>query len=210
MKEGFYDNRFNHAEVSADAHPDVLLQPQYCANVSIWAIKFVSSTEEGNNTILIHPATQTKGVAEIDFRHGENPLSGVPTNYIHYTVEYMNSAKPTTENIDSILQWKNAYTLRCRDRGDVAVTLFKRIDELSDLTKLRTLELSMEGDKPEQINVATFLNNLTGLRKLCFTFKDKTEKQVKEFELKNKIPLNWRSLVQQKHICYNKLETNTN
>lgn len=80
----------------------------------------------------------------IRFLYGENPLS----NYSSYLIEYEGTSIPTTDNINSILQWTNATFLSIQDTKDSVVTcslLLKRIDEMSlRMTKLKKFRLSLQ------------------------------------------------------------------
>lgn len=129
-------------------------------------------------------------------------MSGVPKDYAEYDITFKYPAKPSTENIDSILQWKNAREMIIRDQDDAVVSLYKRIDELSQLKKLSELDLDMNDDTHEQFKVATFMDNMIGLKKISFTANHMTEEQKKEFEFKNKIPWNWRGKWYERRIQY--------
>lgn len=138
------------------------------------------------------------------FIYGENPISAVPKDYKDYQIYYLRSATPTEENINSIGQWTEAERIEIIDRADVAVNLCKHIDEVSGLKNLSKLILHMRAKSYKQINVAAFMEKLVGLKTISFRGGDMTNEQMKEFEVKNEIPLNWRSKLVRQFILYQK------
>lgn len=165
-------------------------------------MSFISSTNEGENKITIFPGSYPR--AEVYFRDGVNPLSGVPKHYGKYSVVYVYPSKPDDENINSILQWKKAINLEIYDQENVVITLLHRIEEFSKLDQLSNLKLAMHDENYKQINVATFIDNLLSLDEITFHGYHMTDKQMKEFEVKNKVPSNWRGFLMGQYIYYKK------
>lgn len=187
--------------MTAGAHPQVLLQPQYFENSSYYMMTFTSSSEEGPNQIMIFPQYS---IARINFRDGINLFSGVPRNYRQYTVSYSYPAMPSIENIDSILKWNQALELDIFDLEHVVLTLMDRIDELSKLDSLQKLTLSMFDENYEHIDVATFIENLPSLGEIVFQAYHMSQSQMEEFEAKNKVPSNWKCFRKELYIYYQK------
>lgn len=162
---------------------------------------FVSYAGYVNNTIanvLIYNETH------VNYKYGENSLSGVSTDFSSYYITYRDRATPTNENIDSMLQWTTAKKIHIIDNNQVAVSLFKRIDELSKFTQLNELRLVLQADTYDQIDVATFITRLPALKEVTFDATKLKKAQRKEFEAKNKIPSNWRLFADKKIFYYMK------
>lgn len=174
-----------------------MLQPQHFANSTFATLTFTST---GNDTITIFPGR--RGKAQVLFMKGENSLSGLPTRYFEYNISYVQSAKPTTENIDSILQWQRARKISIRDQDDVAISLTQRTDELKKLQQLSLLDLYMQHDTYDKLTVATFIQSLESLDEISFTRNNMTDAQMKEFEATNTVPPNWRSSISGECILY--------
>lgn len=108
-----------------------------------------------------------------------------------YYVRYEHPANGIIENIDAIVQWKEAEDLDLHDNGDMVVDLFQRIDEFANLTKLMKLTLVINGNTYDKINVATFINNLPSLVQILIRTERVTAAQIEEFKSKNEIPSGW-------------------
>lgn len=165
-------------------------------------MNFISPANEGNNKITIFPGKFPR--AEIYYRDGVNPFSGVPKNYQEYSVSYIYPATPSDENIDSILQWKRAIKLDISDQENVVISLLKRINEFSKLTKLWKLTLSMQDDNYKQVNVATFIENLLSLEEISFHANHMNDRHIKEFFANNKVPSNWHGFISGKKLSFYK------
>lgn len=164
LKLGHYNVEYKFIRVTSKATPDVLLQPQYFAFAPFDSMLF--NTASGSY-IRIDPYRK-HSMVEARFEDGEHPLSGVPKRYEMYNINYISLSKPTTENIDSILQWTNAIHIRIFDYADVAVSLFKRAAELQKLTKLRQLSLRVHPDTYKEIQAATIIEQLPSLEFAAF------------------------------------------
>lgn len=202
LKQGHFDNKYSYVKVSAGAHPDVLLQPQYLVNASFQALSFIAKAD-GNedvvNMIVIYPNVSYADAFYVD---GENPLSGIPTTYSEYRVFYQQPAKPTAENINSILHFAQAKKLSVNDRNGVALDLYKRIEDLSKFKQLRVLNLCIQKATYKELKVAAFMENLISLREITFVGNDMSDEQVKEFYSMNVIPSNWRGWLIGRSIQY--------
>lgn len=203
LKQGQCDNKYRYVDITTEAHPDVLLQPQFFWNASFVKLKFISSNEYKNNAIQIFPISKR---AEIHFNIGDNPMSGVPNNYNEFFIYYWYPmAIPTDENINSILNWTEATRLRIyENQGHAAIKLMESIDKLDKLTKLNHLTLYMGPHTYDKINVATFIGNLSSLNEIIFIGNDISDDQVKEFMEKNATPSNWRVWTIDNVVTYNK------
>lgn len=166
----------------------MLQQAQYFANSPL-SLYFEAITPNGSkNKIHIH---QFGTKAEIKFREGPNPLGSIPTNFKAYSVRYESPAEPTDENIDAILQWKQAERLYIQDNGTTIFELFQRIDELGELTKLYELGVYINANTYDKVDVATLINVLPSLRTLSVHKQNMNVIQFEEFKTKNVIPSNW-------------------
>lgn len=129
----------------------------------------------------------------IDFRDGGIALSGIPTDYLEY---YVTLSSPLfDENIDSIVQWKQAQKLSIRDIDGVAVRLTQRIDEFKQLTDLWELQLYIQGHTYRRLKVATFIDNLPSLNGIVLTGVHMTKENMKTFREMNSIPSEWKTNV---------------
>lgn len=87
-----------------------------------------------------------------------------------------------------MLQWTQARTLRVLDGHNVAVSLFQRIDEMSELSELTVLILALQPDSYDQINVATLFDKLPKLKSIAFNAENLAIAQMEEFHAKNPPP----------------------
>lgn len=102
---------------------------------------------------------------------------------------------PTTENIDSMLEWKDATLLSVHDQADTVVQLFQRVGELSSLKELIYLTVTINADSYRQIKVLPFIENLPRLITLTFIWHTLTEEEIKLFVLNNPKPALVRDIV---------------
>lgn len=179
----------------------MLLQPQHFASSTFQGFTFISAHEDGDNKISMYPSSRR---AEVYYRSGENPLSGVPKHYTAYDVFFTYPAVPTVENVDSILSWANAYQLRISDQEDVAVQLTERSSELRGLASLSELHVTMQDDTYEKISVAAFIENLPALYEVNFSGRHMTDDQMKDFEARNRVPNGWKGWRINKLVYYRK------
>lgn len=188
LQEGQFNDKYQNIWITSDAHPDILLQPQFFAKSKFHEIRFISLKTNGNNTIILQPKLSR---VDVQFNVRETPLSGVPRNYRGYSI-YYSYLPPTTENINSIFSWKEAKSLRILDRHSVIVRLLQRIDEFSKLKQLHSLDLCIEPHTYDLVNITQFIGKLPALKEMVFTGNRLTEIQLQHFKRKNKIPWNWR------------------
>lgn len=188
LKQGKFNDEYLNIWITSDAHPDILLQPQFFEKSKFLEIRFISIRATANNTIILYP---NEGRVDIEFNVGGNPLRGVPKKYGEYTI-YFAYFPPTVENINSIVSWEEAKSLRIVDRHSVAVRLLKRIDEFSKLKKLKELDLRIEPHSYDQVNVTAFIENLPALKEMVLTGNQMTEIELQDFKARNKLPWNWR------------------
>lgn len=200
LKAGAFDNKYKRIVVTSDATADVLLQPQHFSKSAFQSLQFIALNNDGNNTITIWPGQYSQ--ATIQFRNGENPLSGVPKDYSYYQIDYGYPSIPTDENIDAILSWSRVWQLKIYDQEDVAIKLTQRSAELKQMKGLNELYLSMQDDTYDQINVAAIINNLPALYEIDFTGQHMSSEQMKDFEARNPIPAGWKGWIIGKLIYY--------
>lgn len=183
LKYGEY-SEFTQVVITSTANRNVLLQPR-----RFFAHQFLRMTfNQGDNKITIYPQSAQ---ADIHYTNGENPLTGVSKLFFEYNVVYTDTATVTDENIDAILQWQWAKTLRIYDNGAVAGKLMKRIDEIGKLIDLSNLHLSVNAQSV--IDVAAFIEKLPSLKEIVLFGRDMSDEEIKQFEADQKIPSNWSS-----------------
>lgn len=207
LRNGVFDTMYRLVDVTAAATPDILLQPQHFWNSSFHVITFSSarSTNQVENKISLFPDTKYASTA-VQFRDGENPLSGVPANYYAYWLHYTYPARPTVANIEHILQWKEAVEITIHDLEDVTITLLRRINELKQLTKLRRLTLCIQDHSYEQVDVQTLIRNMWFLEEIAFVSYHMTKEQVEDFHRRNDVSDKWKSWISGRIIFFKKKE----
>lgn len=136
------------------------------------------------------------------FQNGENPLAGVPKRHIDYNICYVYPAKPTAENIDSILSWKQAEKLSIFDYGDVTISLTKRSTELGGLSRLSQLSLYVQNTTYKEVNVGAFIENLPSLYQIEFRCNSMSLEQMEDFRARNTIPSTWQAQTLSQSIRY--------
>lgn len=201
LKQGKYNNEY-YIDITSGATPNVLLQPQYFANTSFDRITFTSPNGDVLNEIEISP-NPVHNSAIVNFVNGINPLSGLPTHYTQYIIQFREKSILTAENIESILQWKQARSLFiCADTDNVAGTMITRIDDFGKLDKLTVLTLSMEYDSRAKLKVGTFIKHLPSLRFVTFIGNQMSKKQMEDFQANNEVPANWHNWIAGNYINY--------
>lgn len=154
-------------------------------------MRFIAINRSGNNTIILRPKVSR---AHIEFNYGENRLRGVPKNYHEYFIHFSYFA-PSVENVNSILLWRQAKSLKIVDRHNIAGSLIKHIDAFSKLKELKLLELSINFYTYDKVDVAVLVHKLSALREMVFTSERMTEEQMQEFKARNVLPGNWRLIM---------------
>lgn len=194
LKQGHYDNQYKEVIIEGTASSDLLLEPQYFANTTFPRISFIEQHDPKFNLISLYNTVQMKKGAYAGFASGKNSLEGLPKDYLDYIVDFTWYAKPTDSNINTILGWRTIQKLYVGDkvRGDLVLTFSKRIDELSKLTDLSELKFDIDDRTYLKVNVGTFIDNLTSLKKLVFHDLNLRWDERKKFLEKNPVPSNWR------------------
>lgn len=188
--------------ITPEAHSDLFLQPQYFVNAPFMSMIFM----DGNNVIRIYPnklSLEERTGARIQFADGKHSLTGVLNNYSYYLIAFLPPSIPTVENIDSILRWNEATYVAIYDFHNITLDLLHRIDELSKLTKLAALTLSIQPDTYKQVNATRFIEKIPNLQVITFNAGGLNETQRNEFHAINPSPsTNWTSKVTSQAIEY--------
>lgn len=202
LKLGHFDGMYRYIDVTHQATPDVLLQPHHFEKSTFATLKFISSA---GSYIKLYPSPKYS-LVEVKFASGENPLGGVPKGYAMYNIHYFEKAKPTTENIDSVLQWTQAQKIDIQDQHDVALSLHKRAAEMNKLTKLMRLDLLVHRNTYKQIQASQFAEHMPNLGIITFGGMDRLTGE----EILEKIPApsNWNGWATQNYAIYHKKSSN--
>lgn len=124
----------------------------------------------------------------------QNVLSTVSkTIYKTYVITYAFNANEilVDEQVDQVLQWKNAEMIRFNgDDGVIFKALQQRLDELTQLQKLSQLIFDYEVQLYTEIKVRDFIERLPVLNEISFKYrKDLNETEKKFFA--SQIPSGW-------------------
>lgn len=196
LKQGHLNADYVNIIVTSEAHPDILLQPQYFANAPFNSLKF----EDGMNALRIFPTVK---FVVIHFNDGENSLLGIPSNYTRFMINYGSEATPTVDNINSILQWSETEVLVFHDENSVVLfELLDRIDEMSRLTKIKTLGFALANNSYNRINVGNLVEKLPTLNAIELASIELDDVYKTEFVAKNPAPTSWIKWVDSNAIRY--------
>lgn len=168
LKQGRIGSVDDVVVVDWDAHPNVLSLPIEFANKPYHVISFVDRADEfGSNTITLFPQRRRAGAT---FHSGANVTHGIPPNYSEYMLNFHTGSNVFTDNLDNILQWKEAKRLEIYDNmdNDVAFKLSQRVNDLSVFTKLRKLSLNIHRNTYQLLNLSAFLETLPVLKEAYF------------------------------------------
>lgn len=194
LKRGDYDNQgYDDVLVKQSASPNIYLEPQYFESNTFPRMQFYDDKLPANNGIILTNSLDSKKGAYANFAAGVQSLEGMPKNSQYYGVDFGHSAEPTDANVDTILGWKKARTLAVSDKGDLILTLLKRIDELSTFTDLSVLQFNIPTlNIANQFKVLTIIEKLPSLTTLIFNCHDLSEAESISFFAKNIAPSGWR------------------
>lgn len=136
---------------------------------------------------------------------GGNFTFGIPSNYRVYSLKFDRAARIIVEDVDNILQWKNATTLNLLDNNDLAFDLMQRIDEMRKLQYLEQLELSIPRTLYNDFNIQLFMFELPGLKKITLKATHLTDDEYVHFFGKQICLGGWSRMSTYHMIIYEKL-----
>lgn len=152
------------------------------------------------NALRIFPTVK---FVVIHFNDGENSLLGIPSNYTRFMINYGSEATPTVDNINSILQWSETEVLVFHDENSVVLfELLDRIDEMSRLTKIKTLGFALANNSYNRINVGNLVEKLPTLNAIELASLELDDVYKTEFVAKNPAPTSWIKWVDSNAIRY--------
>lgn len=167
--------------VTFQAHPDVLSQPLHFTNSPCYEISFVSeSTEFGSNVITLYPSRR---IVSGWFHSGENLTLGMPSDFSEYRLGFHEGSVLYRDDLDYILQWRDATVLEIFDEidNDVAYQLSWRVDDLARLFRLESITFTIHFDTYEKLQLAEFLKRLPALKEAIFYAKGISMADVEAF-----------------------------
>lgn len=138
------------------------------------------------------------------FTTAQSASLSIPSNYTRYEVLYAGVVNVTTHEVDHILTWTNAKSLRIEDTSNVVAKLLTRIDELKTFRRLEKLELTVQQDSYRMINVGVFLEQLGSLKTAHFRAVSLSVDEFAEFIRSQKIPHGWVADVYDRWVMFEK------
>lgn len=157
---------------------------------------------DGDNEITINPHKQE---IQAVFMSGENLTLRIPSNYRVYSVKFDGAALVKVEDVDNILQWKNATTMNLLDNNDLAFDLMQRIEEMREIQYLEQLELSIPRTLYSNFEIQLFLYKLPTLKKVTLKATHLTDDEYVEFFDKQICLGGWSRISTYHKIIYEKL-----
>lgn len=157
---------------------------------------------DGNGShIAIFPIWRS---AVATFCAAEHSIDGMPDNYHIYNIRIDGDAKFTTDDLDSIFQWRNAQSLAIKSEGDVAVQLLRRIDDFKEMTHLERLFVYIERHSYRELNVTVLLEELPAMQLAQFPGDLLSYEEIDDFVKIQKVPDGWTVEVVDKLIEFRK------
>lgn len=170
--------------IEAGAHPNILGEAKHFWNASNHIIDF-RDVDYKFNYITLQPNEQ-KVVAV--FQDGYNMTTGLPANYVDYSVAFSLNAFVTAADIEAILQWHNAKYLEIHDECDVAYMLLTRIDDMQKMQHLKTIKLDIQKNSIDKMKLKAFLGNFPELKRAEFKFRRFSDEEIEDFLTGQDIP----------------------
>lgn len=123
------------------------------------------------------------------YRIGHDLTLGLPSNYTHYTLEFVTYATVTAADLDYISTWTQAKHLEISDGCNAALGLLRRAHKLQAMTKLTSLDLNISENSLQRMRLRPFFRSLQSLKTAVFRFQPSLSvSQVKAFLDEQVIP----------------------
>lgn len=176
FENGFFDeNPYGVVTFEPTAHTDVISLPERFANTKYGSLIF---NDNNKNTVQLMPLFSG---LEAHFTQGKGLITGLPITYERYYITFTDAVTVTEDDIDTILSWYKAKMIIARGGDDIAYELMLRIDDLSKLQALETLELSVQRLTHVKLQVTPFLEALPALKSIKFDVTALTVEEKNEF-----------------------------
>lgn len=185
VRLGHYNGKTVDLEITAAADASVFLLVEEFANSTEFEEITFRREGRGGDRITISPANPAE-VQIIWWSSGQLPLDILPKHYKKYEMWFQGVAA-TTQDLDKMLQWQSATELHFFDNGDLALLLFQNVWKLRTLPALERLYFWVNKVAMDQINVATFIENIPTLKYLHITGGGNYRTELKAFRDKNRI-----------------------
>lgn len=144
--------------IESTAHPDVLSQVKFFDNFPNAEIYF-----RANDSNAVHLLPRVRGVAA-HFSTGVNQLTRyIPYSYKNYNIQYEHKAIMTPVDLDTLFTYSEAETVHIGNSFYVDGDLAGRVEGLKQMTKLKTLVVSIAMPKHHLVQMAPFLMHAPAL-----------------------------------------------
>lgn len=181
---------YDYVYIEAGAHPNILGEVKHFWNASNHIIDF-RDVDYKFNYITLQPNEQkVKAV----FQDGYNMTSGLPINYVDYSIAFSLNAFVTAADIEAILQWHNVKNLEIHDECDVALKLLTRSDDMKKMQHLENLKLDIQKNSIEKMKLKTFLDNFPQLKRAEFKFRRFSHAEIEDFLAEQDIPEDFKKI----------------
>lgn len=124
--------------------------------------------DEHENEAIIYPKMNSVVATLVE---GRKLITYLPTDYQYYQVHSKSNVLTTSADIDAILQWRTAKQITLINDNPLdesTVELFQRARELSALSQLNKLILTVHSHSYRKLDVNFFLNRLPSLSAVEF------------------------------------------
>lgn len=138
------------------------------------------------------------------FNAGSNLTLGIPNNYKAYLLFFNDGSTLSSFDYDYMFQWKSAERLTISIESDVTNELLQRIDDMSNMKRLKSLALAVHPQSYQTIQVRPFLKKLPSLRYLFLEPKGLSEEEMDVFAANQTIPFGWAMEMKRAFVKYSK------
>lgn len=168
------------------AHPEISSEPIYFRNASYY--KLIFSDGEAGAYVSLYTFDR---VVRVDVTRS-GAMFDVPDHYKNYKFYFDYNVEATEAYLDSILKCKNAISLELSDkRSSLAGKLFARVNEMNEMTELRSFDLTIHFDDRDNFAFAPFFE-LPALKYVTFRLGAFSRDEYEEFIAVQQIPVGWQ------------------
>lgn len=147
---------------------------------SLTKYRHVQIHDKYNNYLQLFPSGYRSVYGR--FVQGEKLLASMPRDCMKYDISLGKGVAVTTADIDAMLTWREALTIRITDSADLAYDLSQRIHAMEEKWLLEHLALTVQRHSYKQLDVAKILKKVVLMGSAYFDASpDMTAAEMKEF-----------------------------
>lgn len=166
------------------AHPNIMSLPKlFSSNTSFDRYRF---EDQHDNVVTVN----TVGVVVAHLKNGVNLTLGLPSDYTQYHIFISNRTSLSSDDYDYIINWRDIVYLELIDStNDIALDLYKRLEDLKHWQKLIIFKLKLLVASYDKMEVGKFVQQIPSVALLDFNINGTLSlDQAEEFKSIQKLP----------------------